>query len=197
MLETELLISTTSSTSTSKVHHTILHALQDAFKKNVFTEFIPELLTTSYLGPEPEVSTLSSSNSTEETHVYSSSYIGSIVVVSLGCAMLLLILIACRAPSIQKSKASVLHKVIMYYKSKRDRALPTSSGPIIENGGVMVPLSSNQSEDEIIIFSSNTEDELDDSSVMRYSDHHPSEDQLETIKEFTDDGVDGSLRQFY
>ena len=61
----------------------------------------------------------------------------------------------------------------------------------------MVPLSSNQSEDEIIIFSSNTEDELDDSSVMRYSDHHPSEDQLETIKEFTDDGVDGSRRQFY
>ena len=180
MLETELLVTTTgSSTSTLEVHHNILHALQDAFKKNVFTEFIPELLTTSYLGPEPDVSTLSSSKSTDETHVYSSSYIGSIIVVSLGCAMLLLVLIACRAPSIQKSKASVLHKVIMFYKSKRNKALPTSSGPIIENGGVMVPLSSNQSEDEIIIFSANTEDELDDSSVMRYSDHHQSEDQLD------------------
>ena len=43
----------------------------------------------------------------------------------------------------------------------------------------MVPLSSNQSEDEIIIFSSNTEDDLDDSSVMRYSDYHQSEDQLD------------------
>ena len=178
MLETELLVTTTGSVSTSDVHHNILHALQDAFKKNVFTEFIPELLTTSYLGPEPDVSTLLS-KSAEETHVYSSSYIGSIIVVSLGCAMLLLILIACRAPSIQKSKASMIHKVIMYYKSKRNRALPTSSGPIIENGGVLVPLSSNQSEDEIIIFSANTEDELDDSSVMRYSDHHQSGDQLD------------------
>jgi len=180
MLETELLVTTIDSTSTSEeVHHNILHSLQDAFKKNVFTEFMPELITTSYLGPEPDVSMLSSSKSTDETHVYSSSYIGSIIVVSLGCAMLLLILIACRAPSIQKSKASMIHKVIMYYKSKRNRALPTSSGPIIENGGVMIPLSSNQSEDEIIIFSSNTEDELDDSSVMRYSDHHQSEDQLD------------------
>jgi len=32
---------------------------------------------------------------------------------------------------------------------------------------------------------------------MRYSDHHQSEDQLDTIKEHTDDDGQGNIRQFY
>jgi len=84
VLNTKLLI-TSSGLSTSDVHRDILSVLQEAFKEGVFTEFIPELITTSYLGPEFEVFSFVES---EETINEESNAAGIIFRVS--CAFLIL-----------------------------------------------------------------------------------------------------------
>ena len=49
-----------------KDHHDIITTIQDAFHQNMFTEFIEELMVTTYLGPAPEELTTSLYLSSQE-----------------------------------------------------------------------------------------------------------------------------------
>ena len=53
MLSTKLLV-TSVGVPINKVHSDVLMLLNDAFQEGAFVDIIPELLVTSYLGPDPE-----------------------------------------------------------------------------------------------------------------------------------------------
>ena len=53
MLNTKLLV-TSVGVPLNKVHSDVLMLLNDAFEEGAFVDIIPELLVTSYLGPDPE-----------------------------------------------------------------------------------------------------------------------------------------------
>jgi len=109
VLNTKLLI-TSSGLATSHVHRDILSVLQESFKEGMFTEFIPELTTTSYLGPEPEVFSFIES---EETINEESNAAGIIFRVS--CAFLILfgVSVLVLVASMVKCPGKLPDKVIM------------------------------------------------------------------------------------
>ncbi len=76
----------------SEVHYDILKVLSDAFRVNIFAEFIPELLDVSFLGPDPEAPTLSGAMAVA---INGSSYVSKTLVValSIGCSALMLIFV--------------------------------------------------------------------------------------------------------
>ena len=53
MLSTKVLV-TSVGVPINKVHSDVLMLLNDAFQQGAFVDIIPELLVTSYLGPDPE-----------------------------------------------------------------------------------------------------------------------------------------------
>ena len=178
MLTTELLVTTNTNNGVpiSQVHRDILTVLEDALKENVFTEFIPEVVTTSYLGPNPEAVTLSSE---ETANVQASEHSGgtsmktlAVAIFSLGCALILLKLVACSvfpATTTTKKKresmCGTFDKIIQYYKRKR--CLPTCSGPppssppLGEKKEILLGESNTSTLDGEAILPFSTEDELD------------------------------------
>ena len=103
MLNTKLLI-TSIGMPPQKMHHDILLILADAFKENVFIEFIPELITAVYLGPDPDILVSSAAGGTVETNIESekddvSSKTTVIILFAIGCSVLLLNIVACFASS--------------------------------------------------------------------------------------------------
>jgi hypothetical protein len=103
VLNTKLLI-TSIGMPPQKMHHDILLILANAFKENVFIEFIPELITAVYLGPDPDILVSSAAGGTEETHIESgkddvSSKTTVIILFAIGCSVLLLNIVACFASS--------------------------------------------------------------------------------------------------
>lgn len=115
--------------------------LADAFKENLFVEFIPELLTTSYLGPDPQVlALLPSSVETEGVEEGGSSSSSKIVGILFGVtwSLLLLWIVGCVSfPSVPKK---AMEKVkLLYYKRKRghnNQQLPAiEEDKEVDNGG--------------------------------------------------------------
>ena len=121
VLNTKLLI-TSSGLATSHVHRDILSVLQESFKEGVFTEFIPELTTTSYLGPEPEVFLFVES---EETINEENNAAGIIFRVS--CAFLILfgVSVVVLVASMVKCPGKLPDKVIRLLNSKHINTLIT------------------------------------------------------------------------
>jgi hypothetical protein len=121
ILNTKLLV-TSIGVPISKVHTDILTLLSDAFRENIFLEFIPELLAASYLGPDPEALILSAE--TEDAIDAKSGASKTLVVVfSLGCAILLLKVIFCIAfPTAPKV---AYEKVMLHYRRKQQVPNPT------------------------------------------------------------------------
>ena len=165
MLETELLVTTTSDIPVLEVHRDILKTLEAAFDENLFAELIPEVVTTSYLGPEPDsldLVLLQAEKGAAESGSSSSNTVA--VIVSFVCVMLLLAFAV--FPS--SLKMNTFNKVVEYYnrRNKRQKALPTSTGPSIEhNGGVLVPFDRSNDENEDV-----------DDALMAYSVHSSEED---------------------
>ncbi len=107
----------------STVHDDILTILSDAFRENIFLEFIPELLATSYLGPDPDAVLLSAEAEDVVDDVESGASKSLIVAFSVGCALLLLKLIFCIAfPTAPKVAYG---KVMSHYQSKEQVPSPT------------------------------------------------------------------------
>jgi hypothetical protein len=121
ILNTKLLV-TSIGVPNSKVHTDILNLLSAAFREKIFIEFVPELLTTSYLGPDPEALTLPSE---AEVVVNAESRASKTLVVmfSLGCAMLLLKVIFCVA--FPKAPKVAYEKVRSHYRRKQRVPNPT------------------------------------------------------------------------
>jgi len=122
VLNTKLLV-TSSGLATSNAHRDILSVLQEAFKESVFTEFIPELTTTLYLGPEPVVFSFVES---EETINEGSNAAGIIFRVS--CAFLILfgVSVLVLVASMAKCPSKLPNKVISLLKrSKYTNAIIT------------------------------------------------------------------------
>lgn len=109
MLNSKLLVSSTGA-PISEVHHDILMVVSDAFREHVFLEFIPELVGTAYLGPDPDALMLSAKE-TDDTNVESGSGSSNTVtiIISVCCAVLLVAVIACAA--FPKARKQVFDKV--------------------------------------------------------------------------------------
>ena len=90
ILNTKLLV-TSGGRSKSEVHRTILLALTNALNQSKFIESIPNLTTTSYLGPDPESMTLSSKSLVAGMRVAGGRTTASVIAISIGCSLLLLI----------------------------------------------------------------------------------------------------------
>lgn len=120
----------------SDTHHDILAVLHEAFNENVFAEFIPELMGTSYLGPDLEALTLAETSGSAEEAAPLDGMGGksppktTIIVLSLGCIVMLLKALSCVA--FPTTRRVAFGKVISYYRQKRHRALPTCSGLSVE-----------------------------------------------------------------
>lgn len=94
ILNSKLLV-TSIGVSISKIHSDIITVLSDAFRENIFIEFIPELLDTFFLGPDPEAMTLSASaadadDSADADNSGSATIKTWVVALSIGCSMLIL-----------------------------------------------------------------------------------------------------------
>lgn len=163
MLETELLVTTTSDIPILEVHRDILKTLEDAFEENLFAEHIPEVVTTSYLGPEPDSLDLVLEAEKGAAESSSSSSNTVAVIVSFVCVMMLLAF-AIFPSSI---KMNTFNKVVEYYnrRNKCQKALPTSTGPSKHNGGGLVPFDGSNDESEDV-----------DDALMAYSVHSSEED---------------------
>ena len=96
ILNTRLLV-TSIGAPISKVHTDILTVLSDAFRENIFIEFIPELLDTSFLGPDPEAMTVSAAAADADDSADADNAAGSdttrtwVVALTIGCSMLIII----------------------------------------------------------------------------------------------------------
>ena len=95
MLTTRLLV-TASGAAMAEAHEGVLTVLANAFSENIFTEIIPELMSTSYLGPDPEALALSKDTQPDKIHETSvgggtgQSSNTVAIIMSLGCVVLLL-----------------------------------------------------------------------------------------------------------
>ncbi len=94
ILNTKLLV-TSAGVSKSEVHHTILLALTSALNQSKFIESIPNLTTTSYLGPDPESLPLSSASLAAGMRMAGNTSAASGIAISIGCSLLLLIAALC------------------------------------------------------------------------------------------------------
>jgi hypothetical protein len=94
ILNTKLLV-TSAGASKSEVHHTILLALTNALNQSKFIESIPNLTTTSYLGPDPESMTLPSASPATGMRMAGGTTTASVIAISIGCSLLLLISALC------------------------------------------------------------------------------------------------------
>lgn len=125
LLKTKLLITSIGTKPTSEVHRDILMLLSDAFAGDDFIEFIPDLMTASYLGPNPEAITLSDSTATEDESRNNMSILA--IVFSVSCIVLFFKMMMFVA--FPKMRKRTMGKVISYYQQKRNKRLPTCSGP--------------------------------------------------------------------
>lgn len=124
---TSKMLVTSVGVSVADVHRDILEVLADGFRENVLIEFLPELLSTSYLGPDLDAIALSSSG-TEESGEASGS--NSSVVAAVLFSVFFAVLGAYFAfPMIGKID---VNKVISFYMRRRHKPLPTCSGPARE-----------------------------------------------------------------
>ena len=124
MLNSKLLATAVGSTpekSTEKIHHDILEVLADAFKEGMFLEFLPEILTISFLGPDPNSPALPISSTTLDetmqitTDHNSSSMAG--ILFSVSCGLLILKVLLCFA--FPKSSRAAFQKVRSLFRSKK------------------------------------------------------------------------------
>jgi len=103
VLTTHLLVTTAGgAVPVPKMHNVILTVIVDAFSENIFAEFIPELLSTSYLGPDPGALTFSNKQTTLEERQKTHAGVGTrgfsstaVIFLSLGSVLLLLKVIVC------------------------------------------------------------------------------------------------------
>ena len=121
ILNTKLLV-TSIGVPNTKVHTDVLKLLSDAFREEIFLEFIPELLTASYLGPDPEALILSS-EAEDAVNAESGASKTLVAVFSLGCALLLLKVIFCIA--FPKAPKVAYEKVMSHYRRKQRVPTPT------------------------------------------------------------------------
>jgi len=144
VLNTKLLVTSSGDTPVSEVHHDVLAVLSDAFREDTFTEFIPELIDTSYLGPDPEAVTLSGKprSSDETMPLEGKGGTGStktvVILLSLGCAVLLLKAISCFA--FPTTRVVDFRKVLSYYGHRPNGALPMCIGALEEDEELDGPL---------------------------------------------------------
>lgn len=68
----------------TEVHREILTLLSNAFQQNIFVEFIPGLLTTTFLGPDPEALIIDTGNALKAKNATSKALV---VVFLIGLAM--------------------------------------------------------------------------------------------------------------
>ena len=121
ILNTKLLV-TSIGVPNAKVHTDVLKLLSDAFREEIFLEFMPELLTASYLGPDPEALILSS-EAEDAVNAESGASKTLVAVFSLGCALLLLKVIFCIA--FPKAPKVAYEKVMSHYRRKQRVPTPT------------------------------------------------------------------------
>ena len=178
MLTTELLVTTnTNRVPKSQVHRDILTVLEDAFKENVFTELIPEIVTTSYLGPNPEAVTFEKTVEVQGSESGTSMKTLAVAIFSLGSALILLKLVACSAfPATttkkkRESMCGTFDKIIQYHQQKRQKQLPTCSGP---------PSSSSDEKEEILLGESNTST-LDGEAILPFSTEDVLDNDVDEI----------------
>ncbi len=121
IMNTKLLVTSTG-VPNSKVHTDVLKLLSDAFREEIFLEFIPELLTASYLGPDPEAFMVLSETE-DAVNAESGASKTLVVVFSLGCAILLLKVIFCIA--FPKAPKVAYEQVMSHYRRKHRVPTPT------------------------------------------------------------------------
>ena len=78
----------------SKVHSDIIEMLSYAIREETFVDFIPELLTTTFLGPDPEALTLDSENAVINTGRSDSINAWVIALSVVGFSIVLLLLVS-------------------------------------------------------------------------------------------------------
>jgi hypothetical protein len=109
ILNTKLLVSSIGA-PISKVHSDILSVLSGAFRDNSFVYIIPELLDTSFLGPDPEALTLSASKA-DAINGGSEVVKTWVVALSIGCSMLILIIVSMYIAFLLRSKQQKLKQM--------------------------------------------------------------------------------------
>ena len=75
-----------------KVHHDILLILEDMFKESKVAEVVPEILSTSYLGPDPAKFALSKAQIYEPNCAKSGTSRTLLVAIAFGCSLVLSIM---------------------------------------------------------------------------------------------------------
>jgi hypothetical protein len=110
-----------------EVHREILLLLSDAFQESIFVEFIPELVTTSYLGPDPEALIIDTGNALKAENATSKALV---VVFSIGLAMCIIKILFCIA--FPKGPTIVVEHVKATYDKVRNGKRQSSKPEIID-----------------------------------------------------------------
>ena len=121
-MNTKLLV-TSAGVSQSEVHHTILLALTSALNQSKFIESIPNLTTTSYLGPDPESLPLSSASLATGMRMAGSTSAASGIVISIGCSLLLLIAALCLV--FRRTSKAAIAKHSLRFSHRRHKPIST------------------------------------------------------------------------
>ena len=137
VLSTKLLVTSNDGASISEAHRDILTVLQDAFDEGTFIEFIPELITSSYLGPEP-AEAFSFIESEEAVGSSSAAVIVSRVscafLIMFGVGVLLLVLTMITCPKLAPGKVKRFYHNVTRICNRSKHSLLTSKSPKKEEG---------------------------------------------------------------
>lgn len=88
MLSTTILV-TTSNSRVAEIHQLVLTVLADAFSKGIFSEFVSDVILSSYLGPDAKTFSLAEVPSDDDTIQIISVVVGVLfTVVVVLCAVL-------------------------------------------------------------------------------------------------------------
>lgn len=121
ILNTKLIVATIGPPP-PQVHRDVLRVLEDAFRENRFDQYIPELVSASFLGPDSAAIAVS----TQSLHGASNSGNKTVAIVfSATCIVLMLIVIACA--SSQKIRDAIICGKLFRQKreEQESRLLPT------------------------------------------------------------------------
>lgn len=164
ILYSKLLVTSVGPAPTQEVHRDVLMVLEDAFKEGAFTEFIPELVTTSYLGPDIDAATLSAEASSDAIDAgYGGSHQALAIIFSASCIALVVAYIALPAAT----PRAVVDKAVAYLRLKRHKPLPTCSGPasqeVMVDDGALVPYSGSAEgglDDALVPYADRAEEDI-------------------------------------
>jgi len=127
VLNTKVLV-TSMGVSVSDIHRDILAVLKDAFEENILVEYTPEILTTSYVGPDPDAMNLPGAENEQMTDIGRGSSKKTLaILISVCCMIFMLRIMMCVA--FPETRRMALDKASLFYRRKCRKVLPACSGP--------------------------------------------------------------------